>query len=168
MQLTVARVSGAHGLKGHVKLIVRTDDPELRFRRGVVFATDNAAHPELTIADVRRSANSWQARFAEVTDRAGAEELQGTELYIETDEWESADDEWYDHELVGLPAEDLEGRPLGRIGAVRHTSAQDLLEVHTPDGRQVLVPFVTALVPSVSRDGVVLDPPGGMFTAEED
>ena len=44
-----------------------------------------------------------------------------------------------------------------------HRGAQDLLVVRTPDGREVLVPFVAALVPVVDLDAgvvVVVDLPG--------
>lgn len=167
MQLTVATIAGAHGLKGHVKLFVRTDDPELRFQPGVVLDTDNPSRPELTVAEVRHTSGSWQVRFAEIADRTAAEELRGTELSIETDEWESEEEEWYDHELVGLPARALDGTLLGEVAAIEHAAVQDLLVVRTPDGRDVLVPFVTAIVPAVSSDGVVLDPPGGMFDEAE-
>jgi 16S rRNA processing protein RimM len=71
-------------------------------------------------------------------------------------------EEFYDHQLVGLAVEDLEGRPLGEVNAVLH-GAQDLLQVRTPDGRDALVPFVAALVPEVDVAGgrlVVADRPG--------
>ena len=77
---------------------------------------------------------------------------------------ESPDDpeEFYDHQLVGLTAEDPEGRPLGQVTDVLH-GAQDLLQIRTPDGRDTLVPFVAALVPEVDLPGgrvVVADRPG--------
>lgn len=167
MQLTVAVVAGAHGLKGHVKLEVRTDDPALRFQPGVVLDTDDPDHPELTIAEVRSASGSWNVRFAKVTDRSGAEALRGTELSIETEEWESDDEEWYDHEIVGLPARTPAGDDLGVVSDVEHGAAQDLLVVRTPDRREVRVPFVTALVPGVSREGVTIDAPDGLFDDEE-
>lgn len=168
MDLTVATIAGAQGLKGHVKLNVRTDDPAGRFQSGVVLDTDSADFPELTIAEVRSSGDSWQLRFEEVTDRTGAEALRGTELSIETEEWEEAEDEWYLHELKGLPVRDTGGAELGTVEDVETGAAQDLLVVRTPDRGLVRVPFVQALVPEVSEDAVVVDPPGGLFDGEMD
>ena len=51
--------------------------------------------------------------------------------------------------------------------AVEHGAAQDLLVIRTPDGRDVRVPFVVALVPAVTADRVTIDPPGGLFDGEE-
>lgn len=168
MQLTVATVAGAHGLAGFVKLIVRTDDPELRFQPGVVLDTDRADLPELTIAEVRSASGSWQVRFEEVADRTGAEALRGAALAIETEEWEDADEEWYLHELVGLEARRPDGTVLGRVADVETRPAQDLLVVRTADRGDVRVPFVTALVPEVRRDAVVIDAPGGLFDDSPD
>ena len=46
-----------------------------------------------------------------------------------------------------------------------HLPGQDVLAVRTPDGREVLVPFVAEIVPVVDVDaGVVeVDPPPGLL-----
>lgn len=46
-----------------------------------------------------------------------------------------------------------------------HTAAGELLSVTRDDGREVLVPFVSAIVVSVSLsdDSVVIDPPEGLL-----
>lgn len=166
MQLIVGQVSGAHGLKGHVKLIVRTDDPELRFQPGVVLDTDRPDLPALTIAQVRGASGSWQVLFEEIADRTAAEGLRGTTLTIETEEWDDDEESWYDADLKGLPAATPAGEALGTVVDVEHGPAQDLLVVRTPSGATVRVPFVTALVPDVSAEGVVIDPPGGLFDGD--
>lgn len=166
MDLTVAQIAGAHGLKGHVRLNVRTDDPALRFQPGVILDTDSDEYPELTISQVRNSGDSWQVLFEEVSDRTGAESLRGVTLSIETEEWESEEDEWYLHELAGLPVRDTHGTQLGVVADIESGAAQDLLVVRTPERGLVRVPFVTALVPRVDEDGVVVDPPGGLFDGE--
>ena len=90
---------------------------------------------------------------------------RGTMLHTLIDPAEVPEDpdEFYDHQLVGLGVEDLEGRVIGEITAIAHGAAQDLLTVRTPDGRDALVPFVSALVPEVDLPGrrvVVADRPG--------
>jgi 16S rRNA processing protein RimM len=71
-------------------------------------------------------------------------------------------DEFYDHQLVGLAVEDPAGARLGTVTGIQHGGAQDLLVLDV-DGREVLFPFVAALVPSVDVPGgrlVVDDQPG--------
>ena len=45
-----------------------------------------------------------------------------------------------------------------------------MLAVQTPDGREILVPFVAAIVPEVDVDRrtVVIDPPPGLLGADDD
>ena len=67
-------------------------------------------------------------------------------------------------------AYDVDGRVLGEVTALT-SGAQDLLTVRTPDGRDALVPFVTALVPEVDVAGgriVVADRPGLVSPFAED
>ena len=82
---------------------------------------------------------------------------------LAADEVPEDPDEYYDHQLVGLAAYDLDGTHLGELTAVQHGSAQDLLTIRTADGRTTLVPFVAALVPEVDLPGgrvVIADRPG--------
>jgi 16S rRNA processing protein RimM len=65
---------------------------------------------------------------------------------------------------------DLDGQPIGEVTGEAH-GAQDLLEIRATDGRETLVPFVSALVPEVDvRAGrlVVADRPGLVARFEED
>jgi 16S rRNA processing protein RimM len=170
MQRVVARIGRAHGLRGEVTAEVRTDVPEQRFVAGAVFATDPAAAGPLTLEAARDHSGVLLLRFAGVTTREGAEAIRGTELVVDVGASDEPD-AWYDHELIGLRAEHVDGSLLGTIARLDAGAAQDLLVVQQADGRpEVLVPFVAALVPEVDVAGgrVVFDPPGGMFDAEPD
>ena len=89
-------------------------------------------------------------RFAELADRNAAEAARGTELTVAIDATERPEDpeEFYDHQLVGLRVETTDGEVVGELGRIEHNAAQDLLVIRTPE-REVLFPFVTALVPEV-------------------
>ncbi len=119
---------------------------------------------DLEVASVREHQGRLLVRFDGFADRDGAETLRGTLLHtsVPADETPEDPDEFYDHQLVGLRAEDLDGHHLGEVVRVVH-GAQDLLEVRTPQGHHGLVPFVAALVPEVDVPGgrvVVADRPG--------
>ena len=79
MQLIVAIIGAAHGLKGEVKLDVRTDSPDARLRLGTTLETDPAAAGPLTVANLREYKGVVFARFAEVKDRTTAESLRETQ-----------------------------------------------------------------------------------------
>jgi 16S rRNA processing protein RimM len=167
VELVVARIGRPQGLRGEVSVEVRTDEPERRFVVGTQLRTDPVSAGPLEITSARDQSGRLILGFASVTDRTAAEGLRGVLLVVDVDvETEAAaDDEWYDAQLVGLSAVDPAGAELGVVSRVDHLPAQDLLVVRTPDGREVLVPFVAALVPAVEPDAgrVVIDPPGGLF-----
>ena len=73
-------------------------------------------------------------------------------------------DVFYDHQLVGLTVRLPDDSVVGEVTAVRH-EAQDLLVVRRPDASEVLIPFVSAIVPTVDLPGgyLVVDPPEGLL-----
>lgn len=160
MFMTAALIGPAHGLRGEVILDIRSDDPEL-FLIGTQFATSSQETPSLTLRSLRQHKDRVVAQFEEVSGREGAEGLRGVRLL--TDE-RTEEDAWYPHQLKGLQAIDLEGRPLGTIKGIQMGTAQDLLLVKAESG-VVMVPFVHQLVPQVDVEGgtVTIEPLPGLF-----
>jgi 16S rRNA processing protein RimM len=177
IEVVIGRVGKPHGIRGEVTVEVRTDEPERRFAVGTTVRAErpqgaSAPWPALTVGAVRWHQTTLLVRFDELTDRTTAESARGLLLHasVTTGEVPDDPDEFYDHQLLGLLAEDLDGRPLGEVAAVLH-GAQDLLQIRTPDGRDTLVPFVSALVPEVDLAGgrvVVADRPGLVTPFPED
>jgi 16S rRNA processing protein RimM len=167
MQLTVARIGRAHGLRGEVALDLRTDTPAQRLAVGTVLATDPAGVGPLTVARTRNHQGRWLLTFAEIQDRSAAEALMGVGLVIDEDTSDE-EDAWYPHELAGLRAERVDGRLLGTVVGLEHLPAHDVLVIDETTGERSLVPFVRAIVPVVDVAGgrVVIDPPGGLLASD--
>ncbi len=176
--MVVGRVGKPHGLRGEVTVEVRTDEPERRYADGAVLRVEAPPgsafpHPALTVGSTRWHQSALLATFSELSDRTAAESARGVLLHAEipADATPEDPDEFYDHQLVGLRADDVTGERLGEITAVVHGAAQDLLSVRTDDGRDALVPFVAALVPEVdltARRVVIADRPGLVRPAPAD
>ena len=170
IEVVIGRIGKPHGIRGEVTLDVRTDEPERRFAPGTTLRAEAPAGADrrpssLTVARARWHQTTLLVTFEELADRNAAEAARGTVLHatIAHDETPEDPEEYYDHQLVGLDVVDLDGSPLGTVKALVHGSAQDLLTVRTPDGRDTLVPFVSALVPEVDLAAgriVVADRPG--------
>lgn len=165
----VGRLVRGHGLRGEVVVDVRSDQADRRFTAGAVLATSPDRGP-LTVTGVRRHHDRLLVRFDGVADREAADALRGTDLLVDVAAELTGPDgpgeagAWFVVELVGCEVVDPDGRSLGRVGGVVPSPAHDLLAV-VHDGREVLVPFVAALVPvvDVAARRVVVDPPGGLF-----
>lgn len=165
MQLVVGRIGHAHGVKGEVSVEVRTDDPDRRYADGSVLATDPPERGPLTVESVRAHHGRLLVRFAGVEDRNAAEALRNTLLVVDSaDAGDAGDGEYWDHELLGLTAVTTGGTKLGPVTDVVHVPGSPLLAIDV-NGREVLVPFVEAIVPEVDVAGgrLVVDPPEGLL-----
>ncbi|UIX30473.1 ribosome maturation factor RimM [Streptomyces sp. GQFP] len=167
MQLVVARVGRAHGIKGEVTVEVRTDEPELRLPPGAVLATDPATAGPLTIETGRVHSGRLLLRFEGVRDRTGAEALRNVLLIadIDPEELPEGEDEYYDHQLMDLDVVLADGTEIGRITEISHLPSQDLFVVERPDGSEVYVPFVEEIVLEIDLEEqrAVIDPPPGLI-----
>lgn len=166
MQLQVARIGKPHGIRGEVTVQVMTDAPEDRFVPGTELTVEPASKGPLTVISARWNKDILLLGFEEVADRNGAEELRGAVLSVDTEELDDEDDDegWYEHELVGLAAK-VGDDVVGTVSGLRTLTVQDLLVVDDTQGREVLVPFVEAIVPEVNVEGgyVLITPPPGLF-----
>jgi 16S rRNA processing protein RimM len=170
VEVVVGRIGKPHGLRGEVTVSVRSDEPERRFARGSTLRAEPppgsaSSLRRLTVAGSRWHQAALLVDFEEIQDRTAAESARGIVLHasIPADASPEDPDEFYDHQLTGLAAYDVDGTPLGTVAGLVHGGAQDLLRITTPDGREALVPFVKALVPEVDVAGgrlVVADRPG--------
>lgn len=170
-QLRVGRLVKAHGLKGAFKLELYTDDPDGRFVPGAVFTLQvpesSPWHGKtVTVREFRWMNSHPVVFFEDVEDRTAAESMVRAILWVDQDENPSQEeDAWYDHQLVGLTVL-RDGADVGRVVRVDHLPAQDLLVVRTHDtDTEILVPFVSAIVPEVdvAAGTVTVTPPSGLF-----
>lgn len=166
----MGRLLKAHGLKGAIKLELYTDSPEERFVPGAVFELqvppESPWHGKsVEVTELRWYNQAPVVFLKDVTDRTVAESLIKAILLVSKDEDEipTEPDAWYDHQLVGLRAV-RDGQDIGEVVRVDHFPAQDLLAIKTAT-REVLVPFVKAIVPKVdiAAQQVTITPPLGLF-----
>ena len=161
--VAVGRIGPARGVRGDVFVEPWTDAPDERFAPGAVVRTELAT---LTVAASSQASGKLVVHFDGVDDRVAAESLRGQELFVAAGERPQLDDPdtFYDSDLIGLAARDVAGAELGPITDVVHAAGADYL-VLAMDGRERLVPFVTAVVPAVDLAAgiVVIDAPEGLF-----
>jgi 16S rRNA processing protein RimM len=169
--VVVGRVGRPHGVRGLVTVEVRTDDPDLRFAPGAVLRTEPASRGPLTVTGRKWHSGTLLLQLAgpsgEVFDtREAVDTLRNTLLLVPVADLPEIEDpdSYYDHQLVGLSAQLPDGSVVGEVTAVRH-EAQDLLVLRRTEGGDVLIPFVSAIVPAVdlAEGFVVVDPPEGLL-----
>ena len=147
----LAIVIGAQGLKGDVRVKAFTQTPDamahyrsLHDRHGRRFTVTGA-----------RATKTGEAvlSIAELSDRNAAESLRGVELFVDRSVLPpTAREEYYHADLIGLRAEDSEGRALGTVQAIHNYGAGDVIEIARADGDSVLLPFTRETVPQIEID----------------
>lgn len=169
MDLVVGRVVKAHGISGELVVEVRTDDPDLRFAPGSALRgrpSRGGTESRYVVESARDHSGRLLVRLDGVTDRNAAESLKGTVFLVDSGDLPPIEDpdEFYDHQLEGLRVVTTTGTVVGSVAEVLHTAAGELLSVRTEDG-EVLVPFVSAIVTSVSLADrtIEIDPPEGLL-----
>jgi 16S rRNA processing protein RimM len=181
-EVVVGRIGKPHGIHGELSVELRTDEPDRRFAVGATLGaqTPRGTVPQganrpatLTVRSTRWHQSRLLVRFEEVGDRTAAEGLRGLVLltHVDADEAPEDPEEYYDHQLVGLRVLTTAGEPVGEVAQVIHGAGQDLLAVHAADGREVLVPFVSQLVPEVDVPGgrlSVVDQPGLLAPVDDE
>ncbi len=155
--VTLAAVTGAHGVTGEVRLKLFGDGLEAlsahrRFNDGA-----------LTLKKLRDDGKGGAiARFAEVPDRTAAEKLRGTVLTVPRAALPPlAEGEYYHTDLIGLAAVSDAGEALGRVIAVENYGAGDVLEIERPPedgkaGKRFMVPMRVEAVPEWDAERLVV------------
>ncbi|WP_433797797.1 ribosome maturation factor RimM [Actinoplanes sp. CA-252034] len=185
--LVVGQIGKPHGIRGEVTVVVRTDEPEERFTAGSVFITEvprdrrvsagPAAVPmpgaryeapaQLVLESIRWHQGRGIAVFEGVRDRDVAEALKGVFLQVDSAEVAPPEDpeEFHDHQLIGLRVESGDGTEHGTVQRIDHAPASDLIVLAKKGGGTALIPFVTAMVPTVDLRGgrIVVDLPEGLL-----
>ena len=156
----VARIGAAHGVRGAVKLWTFTEDPLAVQSYGPLMTKDGKR--EFEIANLREAKDHMVATFKGVATRNDAEKLNGIELYVPREKLPATDDgEYYHADLIGLAAVNAADEPLGRVVGIHNFGAGDIIEIASPKGATMMLPFSNAVVPTVDIAGgrVVIELP---------
>jgi 16S rRNA processing protein RimM len=150
--VTLAAVTGAHGVTGEVRLKLLGEGfaalkPHKRFNDGA-----------LSLQKLRDDGKGGAiARFAEVPDRSAAERLRGTVLTVPRAALPPlAEDEFYHSDLLDLPVVTDAGEAVGRVCAVENFGATDIIEIEKLDGNKFMVPLTEQAVPDWNVERLVI------------
>lgn len=151
--VTLAAVTGAHGVTGEVRLKL--------FGEGVAALKRYRAFNDskLTVEKLKDDGKGGAiARFTEVPDRTAAEKLRGTALTVPRSSLPPlAEGEYYHADLIGLPAVSTTGETLGTCVAVDNYGAGDVLEIQRENGKRFMVPMRVEAVPEWDTERMVVE-----------
>ncbi|MEH6724080.1 MAG: ribosome maturation factor RimM [Qipengyuania sp.] len=154
--VTLAAVTGAHGVTGEVRLKLFGEGvdalkPHKRFNAGETGGT-------LTLVKIRSDNKGGAiARFTEVADRTSAERLRGTALSVSREALPALEEgEFYFSDLLGLAVVTDHGEPVGQVCAVENYGATDIVEIEQADGKKFMVPLTEQAVLGWTADTLTI------------
>ena len=144
-RLAVARVLGAKGLAGSLRIEALTDHPE-RLTAGESVWIEDETEPR-AILEAGWGGRVPVLRLEGISDRAAAERLVGR--YLEAPANDLPADTYYWHQLIGLAAVDEAGAELGTVVEIFRAGENEVYRIEGPDG-ELLVPALHDVVRSIN------------------
>jgi 16S rRNA processing protein RimM len=138
-KIILGRISGAHGVKGWLKVVSHTEPREaITDYRPWLLGADEKPYQPLEGA---RHGKTVIARLENVDDREKAESLAGQDIAVDRCQLpDPGERQFYWADLIGLEVLLEDGESLGTIDAMMATGANDVMVV--AGLRQRLIPFI--------------------------
>lgn len=155
--VVLGKVTEAYGIKGWLRIHPFGDDP-LAWRKMPVWwvrpeRDGSAAWRPLNYRNARLQGDTLVVSFEGIEDRSAAEACKGWLVGVpKAGLPQTADDEFYWADLIGLTVETAAGETLGTVRELLETGANDVLVVVDAAGHERLLPFVATVVLAVDRD----------------
>ncbi len=170
----VARVLGAWGVVGGIKLKAYAADPQALFSTkrwflqpplaisgGAVAAPPRRAAAAklplprlLRVVKAREQGDSIVATVQEIGDRDAAEALKGVRVFVSRASFPTPEaDEFYWVDLIGLAVVNRSGQALGTVVGLLETGPHCVLRIQAAatDAPECLIPFVSVYVDQVDK-----------------
>ncbi len=163
-RICVGIITGAHGVRGAVRIKSFTEDPKAVAHYGPL--EDESGERRFALRLVGNAKGVVLAHLAGIADRDAAETLRGLRLYLARAALPPpAEEEYYHADLIGLAAALTDGTLLGEVRTVHDFGTGDTLEITRPAGPPLMAPFTRAIVPiiDIAAGRLVIDPPPGLL-----
>jgi 16S rRNA processing protein RimM len=157
----MGRIVGPYGVRGWVKVVAWSEDPETLLRHSVWWLRGpGEAGPwrEAKVAEARGHGSGVVAGLQGVSTREAAFALRGTEIGLPRALLAApAEGEYYWSDLEGLEVVNRAGVALGRVEQVMASGAHPILRVVDACGAERLIPFVGAYIDRIDVTGGIIE-----------
>ncbi|MDI6796892.1 MAG: ribosome maturation factor RimM [Desulfatibacillaceae bacterium] len=164
--VAVATVLGAHGIRGEARLNIHTQS-DAYFAPGQALYLKKEGKEGgkwLTISQSRPHKQFMLVFFDGISGRDAAAALRGLVAHVPREHLpETAPDEHYWVDLVGMKVVSMEGEHLGKVVSIIETGANDVFVVQGQKG-EILIPALDWVIKEINSqtDTMVVDLPQGL------
>ncbi len=158
-KITIAKVNSVFGIKGEIKLIVYSDNPQKIENYSLFNAKGEKI--KITISNKGKSAIGSSsgnpiiiAKVEGINDRNAAELLRGQEFFVARSELEELDEnEFYYSDLIGMDVIDMNSKKIGKVTNVMEFGAGGIIEINFSENNSSKIdnfPFKNDFFPEVN------------------
>ena len=142
-KIKIGKIVNAVGLKGEVKVYNYSDSTDIYIGTKAIYDEEVLRR----VKAVREQKNMVVLSLEGIENRDDAEKAKGRELYVtEKDLPKLPKGQYYIRDLIGMDVVQDDGSHLGVMTDVIQNTAQDVFEVETEEGKEVLIPRVPDFV----------------------
>lgn len=160
----VGKITKPHGIKGEVKILALSGEPEpFMVYRDVMLVDGQGQITRVALKKCR-----VQGRFAitlldGITSRNQSEDLAGVQVWVDEAYLPELDEsEFYWRDAMGRDVVSKDGQIIGRLINIFDAGGTDMMVVQTDLG-EVLIPGQAEFIVEVSESGLVVDLPPGLL-----
>lgn len=144
--LLIGEVLRPHGVRGELRMKIRTDFPERIGELEQVYlgrTPDGAKVKSHTVTHLRLHQGYGLLKLEGVDDRDQADALRGLLVMVPLEEAVPLEEgEFYLYQLIGISVQTDDGVMLGTLVDVLETGANDVFVVNSPTYGEVLIPDI--------------------------
>ena len=147
----VGVIAGTHGVKGDVKVFPTTDDPK-RFRKlKKVILTVRGQDEVHEVSGVKFQEKFVILHLSGIESPEEAQRYRRIPLMIKReDAMPLKEGRYYIADLIGMQVSEEDGSFLGELTDVLETGANDVYEIRTPEGKEILIPVIDECIKDVN------------------
>lgn len=148
--LAIGRVARPFGVQGELRVQLFTEYPEQLGRLRTVYLGPQAE--PWGVAGVRLHKGNALFKLVGCDNRIEAEALRGALVQIaREDAVPLEEDEYYEHQIVGMAVVEEDGTYLGKVAEIISTGANDVFVVAGPGG-ELLLPAIESVILEIDLD----------------
>jgi len=151
--LNVGQLVNTHGVKGELKAMSLTDDPQRFLDLEWVYIDKKGILEKYEINNVKFFKNFVILKFKGIDSMEDAEKLKG--YYLKVDRENAVKlpkDSFFIADIIGMQVYDENKELLGELSDVIQTGSNDVYVVKDKAGKDILIPALKSVVKEISID----------------
>lgn len=157
-------ITKAHGYKGELNVHLDTDEPQAYKNLESIFIEKNGLLVPFFLKKSQLHKGNHLRILIEDFEDPNA--LIGRDVYLPLSSLPKLDEnKFYYHDILGFQVLSSNNELIGDIQNVRDTTSQDLFEINSPDGKEILIPVIDQWILDVdhNKKTIKLELPDGLL-----